>query len=218
MEYREARSKKLSFKGESTSSKRSADSGATKRKAKKKRHRDTEGAATGWGFIESLDDLEGPIALYHKDEQLAFVLAMPSREESLARAESSEQTLLLHALSNESLADCVPSSVEQVFSVRRSVPTAGPADAEAAMYSLKSFTGTYLAADRHGRVSCASAAIGALEMWTPVLLPDRGDGAVAFMIRPPGATTDQFLSAADTNNPATERERSEATRSSSPVH
>ncbi|KAJ2438336.1 hypothetical protein GGF42_008328 [Coemansia sp. RSA 2424] len=84
------------------------------------------------------------------------------------------------------------------------------------MYSLKSFTGTYLAADRHGRVSCNSAAISALEMWTPVLLPDRGDGAVAFAIRPPGSANDQFLSA-DTSHPAAEHGHAEPTRPTSPV-
>ncbi|KAJ2253780.1 hypothetical protein GGI13_002515 [Coemansia sp. RSA 455] len=40
-------------------------------------------------------------------------------------------------------------------------------------------------------------------MWTPVLLPDRGDGALAFMIRPPGVSEDRFLSA-ETSNTAPE--------------
>ncbi|KAJ2755723.1 hypothetical protein GGI19_001394 [Coemansia pectinata] len=223
MEYREARSKKLSFKGEAKSAKRvangSSSSGVPTKRKSKKRNRELEDgkccSAAGWVPVESLDDLEGPIALYHRDEQL-HILAIPSKEEIQARADTNEQVPALYALDSASLMESEPLSVEQVFAVRRSVPMAGPADAEAAMYSLKSFVGTYLSADRHGRLSCASTAIGALEMWTPVLLPDRGDGAVAFMTHPPGVSEDRFLSA-DTCNTATESGCAVVTASALPV-
>ncbi|KAJ2488945.1 hypothetical protein IWW37_004373 [Coemansia sp. RSA 2050] len=208
MEYREARSKKLSFKGEAKCTKRdasSSDNSAPAKRKSKKRHREPKDevphGAVGWVPIESLDDLEGPIALYHRDEQL-YILATPPKDETRAQVDMDEQAPALHALGNTSLMESEPQSAEQVFAARRSVPMAGSSDAEAAMFSLKSLVGTYLSADRHGRVSCASAAIGALEMWTPVLLPDRGDGAVAFTIHPPGLSEDRFLSA-DTSNTAT---------------
>ncbi|KAJ2739595.1 hypothetical protein GGI20_006082 [Coemansia sp. BCRC 34301] len=141
---------------------------------------------------------------------------MPCKEEALVRAGSSEQEPALYALSNESLMECQPTSVEQVFVVRKSVPNAGPADTETTLHSLKSFTGTYMAADRSGRVTCASTAIGALEMWTPVLLPDRDDGAVAFKIRPPGSANDVFLST-DASNSVTEHRHTESIKSTPPV-
>ncbi|KAJ2406756.1 hypothetical protein GGF41_006894, partial [Coemansia sp. RSA 2531] len=70
MEYRQARSKKLSFKGEAKCAKRAADSssnsGAPTKRKSKKRNREPEGdkcqSTTGWVPIESLEDLEGPIA------------------------------------------------------------------------------------------------------------------------------------------------------------
>ncbi|KAJ2818056.1 hypothetical protein GGI24_005215 [Coemansia furcata] len=222
MEYRAARSKKLTFKGETKCASRNAnssDSGASTKRKSKKRHREAGDdichSAVGWVPVVSLDDLEGPIALYHRDEQL-YILATPSKEEIQARADTNELTPALYALDNASLMESEPLSVEQVFAVRRSVPMARPGDAEAAMYSLKSFLGTYLSADRHGRISCASMAIGSLEMWTPILLPDRGDGAVAFMIRPPGVSEDRFLSA-DTCNSATDNGSAVLTESALPI-
>ncbi|KAJ2004660.1 hypothetical protein GGI04_002027 [Coemansia thaxteri] len=209
MEYREVRSKKLLFKGDpATGAKRKADSriSATKRKSKQNHYEpgasksassaDAANPATGWVFATSLEDLEGPIALYHRDEQL-HVLALPSKEEALTLADLGDQPPALYALGGRalSLVESEPSNVGQVFAVRKSVPTARPSDPEGAMVSLKSFAGMYLSADKCGRVACSSAAIGALEMWTPILLPDRGDGAVAFMIRPPGTAEDRFLSA-----------------------
>ncbi|KAJ1820049.1 hypothetical protein GGH91_000325 [Coemansia sp. RSA 2671] len=219
MEYREARSKKLSFKGEAKCAGQGANSSnsdASAKRKSKKRHRESKDevshGAAGWVPVESLDDLEGPISLYHRDEQL-YIIATPSKE---AQVDLNEQAPALYVVGNASLMESEPLSAEQVFAARRSVPMAGPADAEAAMFSLKSFAGTYLSADRHGRVSCASAAIGALEMWSPVLLPDRGDGAVAFMIHPPGLSEGRFLSA-DTGNTAAESSQGGMAKSTQPA-
>ncbi|ORX68653.1 hypothetical protein DL89DRAFT_268439 [Linderina pennispora] len=195
MEYQSSRSSKLSFKGDKKKSK-------SKHKRKHKSDKlsgpaaaaSDEAASDGWVPVSSLRDLEGPVSIYFRDESV-HVFSLPPRSETQALADTSGLLPALYELTDASLATAEPASVEQVFVGRRSVPTATSKDAEANMFSFKSCHGEYLSGSRSGDVTCSAAAIGPLEMWTPVLLPDRGDGAVAFMINPPGSSGDRFLTA-----------------------
>ncbi|KAJ2773287.1 hypothetical protein IWQ57_001366, partial [Coemansia nantahalensis] len=81
------------------------------------------------------------------------------------------------ALHCATLAAAVPSRVEELFVGRRSVPTTASTQQERQLFSFKSCRGAYLSASSAGNVSCSAAAIGPLEMWTPIFLPEAGDGA-----------------------------------------
>ncbi|KAJ1966467.1 hypothetical protein GGI12_000042 [Dipsacomyces acuminosporus] len=201
MEYQSVKGKKLSFKGDKRSKQGKKDrpsSGKDRSKTKRRQRAGSEdecrSSGSGWVPISSLKDLDGPIAIYFRDEYV-HVLSLPPKDESRALADKGSQPPALYEIEDGSLTDAEPSAVEQVLVGRKSVPMAGPNSAESEMYSFKACTGAYLSADRYGKVTCNAVAIGPLEMWTPVLLPDRGDGAVAFMINPPGTADDRFLSA-----------------------
>ncbi|KAJ1944591.1 hypothetical protein GGF37_002122 [Kickxella alabastrina] len=205
MEYQETRAKKLLFKGEKCTVRRGkVDKRKHKHKSKTKpnnQHRsDTNAggdrdASDGWVPVMTSSDLDGPLAFFFRDE-LVYVLSLPPQEETQAQAISEVGSMppVFLILENTSLMEAEPSRIEQVFVGRKSVPATEPTDPEARMHSFKSYTGTYLSADRHGNVECKAVAIGPLEMWTPVLLPERGDGAIALTIRPPGSSEDCFLS------------------------
>ncbi|KAI8325597.1 hypothetical protein GQ54DRAFT_308312 [Martensiomyces pterosporus] len=197
MEYQGVKGKRLSFKSSKDPKRSKGGKSPSKHRSKKQHRADKESECqrvAGWVPVSSLSDLEGPLSIFFRDEYV-HIFSLPPKEETQALADTSEQPPAFYAIEDASLAEAEPSGVEQVFVGRKSVPTAGPADAEGKMYSLKSCTGKYLSASRHGKVMCSAPAIGPLEMWTPLLLPDRGDGAVAFMISPPGTTGDRFLGA-----------------------
>ncbi|KAJ1864411.1 hypothetical protein LPJ78_003365 [Coemansia sp. RSA 989] len=188
MEYQEARETKLSFKG----SKRKSTKREKKHKTKRKR--DDNGAAnkgddSGWVPVSSMSDLEGPLAIYFQDECLYILTLCASALELQSLA--SEGTPMFVKVDSAQLADAEPSKVEQVFVGRKSIPANAPSEPN--YLSFRSCKTTYLSADRSGQVTCSSVAIGSLEMWEPVLLPEKGKGAIALKITPPGSDKEQYL-------------------------
>ncbi|KAJ1827142.1 hypothetical protein LPJ56_001822 [Coemansia sp. RSA 2599] len=193
--------KKLSFKGDKKNSAKPS------KKSKTKKHKHDKGvtkqedeAEDGWVPVTSPSDLEGPIAFYFRDDEYIYTLSLPPQEVSKARIlddKGSEQAVQLVALNGTSLLEAEPAAVEQVFVGRKSVPATETTDPEYKMHSFKSYAGSYLSATRTGHVSCSAVAIGPLEKWTPILLPERGEGAIALMIQPPGVSEDYFLSVND---------------------
>ncbi|KAJ2726836.1 hypothetical protein GGI07_000347 [Coemansia sp. Benny D115] len=225
MEYQTRKVKRLSFKGEKKSSKRSkSDRAKTAERLKsisKPKKRSPSGgqvtnaheAASGWVPVKSLDDLSGPLTIYFRDERL-FVLALPTKEEMQVQALEglTAPPPRMLALDDISLTMAEPTGVEQVFVGRRSIPATEKSDPDSQLYSFKSYTGTYISGNRQGSVGCHSVAIGLLEMWTPVLLPDRGDGAVAFSLQIPSVSGDRYLSVEQaTENKAGLRVHTQAT-------
>ncbi|KAJ2448725.1 hypothetical protein EV183_005285 [Coemansia sp. RSA 2336] len=190
MEYQAARETKLSFKG---SKRKSA-----KREKKHKRKRDnddddndvaTKDNESGWVPVSSTSDLEGPLAIYFQNECLHILtLCAPALElQSLA----SDGLPMFVKVDSTQLADAEPSKVEQVFVGRKSIPANAPSEPN--YISFRTCKSTYLSANRSGQVACSSVAIGPLEMWEPVLLPEKGRGAVALKITPPGSDKAQYL-------------------------
>ncbi|KAJ1648055.1 hypothetical protein LPJ64_000591 [Coemansia asiatica] len=202
MEYKAAKInkvKKLSFKGDKKSSLRHDK----KSKTKKHRHdikesKQEDEAKDGWVPITSLSDLEGPLTFYFRDDDLIYTLSLPPREaaqtQSLDSADAEQLVQMVALNDTSSILEAEPAAVEQVFVGRKSVPATETTDPEYNMYSFKSYAGSYLSADRKGHIGCSALAIGPLEKWTPVLLPERGEGAIALMIKPPGVSEDYFLS------------------------
>ncbi|KAJ2781410.1 hypothetical protein H4R18_002887 [Coemansia javaensis] len=201
-EYRSAKGTRLAFKGDAA--------GPKKAKRRPKRPRGEEGAAAaaaaaagqgrpgGWVAVSSLDDLVGPVALhFHGAGGGLCALSLPLASEALGAGGGQLRPAFHRLPDGAPPAAARPSRVEEVFVGRRSVPTAARADPEYRYFSFKSCRGEYLSAGRDGSVACCAAAIGPLEMWTPVLLPERGDGAIALAIRPPGADADQYLTIDD---------------------
>ncbi|KAJ2830581.1 hypothetical protein IWW50_000196, partial [Coemansia erecta] len=202
MEYREVKGTKLAFKGDKRkSSKQDPDKCKEKdkrRSKKKKQHShntqpNTTTAEPSWSFVQTLGDLNGPLAFYFRTEHVYTLSLAPTSATQTQTTTIDVGPPEFHRVDNMGLTDIVPSRVEQVFVARRSVPTDAASSSERDMRSFKSCRNTYLAADHHGVVTCNAMAIGALEVWTPVLVPERGEGAVALKIRPPGCDEDRFL-------------------------
>ncbi|KAJ2474623.1 hypothetical protein IWW56_005789, partial [Coemansia sp. RSA 2131] len=84
-----------------------------------------------------------------------------------------------------------PTRVEQVFVGRVSVPGNNYVGTRR---SFKSSRGSYVSAGRDGHVECGAAAIGALEMWTPVMVQCEHEGAVALKMCLPGCDDVRYLS------------------------
>ncbi|KAI9506731.1 hypothetical protein BX070DRAFT_231827 [Coemansia spiralis] len=211
MEYQGVvRGKRLSFKNSAKTTKQekgAIESGKRSKRKHKRKHSHSQDhgneeddckdhiTTDGWVPVSSISDLEGPLVIYFRDDQL-HVLSLPPKEEIQALADAEKRPPVFYALEGVSLMESEPSKVEQVFVGRKSVPNTSMADAQSKLYSFKSCRGTYLSANKHGDIECNSAAIGPLEMWTPIMVPDRGDGAVALMIhQPSNPNTDYFLSA-----------------------
>ncbi|KAJ1765271.1 hypothetical protein LPJ62_003154 [Coemansia sp. RSA 2167] len=196
MEYQETKKTKLAFK----SNKRKASSGSDKpkRKSKSSLHRskpivDSTPSRT-WVPISSESDLSGPLVFYHSDTTIHTL--------SLSSLDSSS-LIAFYPQPSATIEDVEPSRVEQVFVGRVSVP--GNNDINARR-SFKSCRGLYVSAGQDGSVECGAAAIGALEMWTPVLVQDcEQKGAVALKMCLPGSDDVRYLSIAahDPNEPGT---------------
>ncbi|KAJ2499756.1 hypothetical protein GGH96_003267 [Coemansia sp. RSA 1972] len=187
MEYQESKKTKLAFK----SNKRKETSSPYKRKHKKSSSHKSKPEAKPedtrtWVPISSESDLSGPLVFYHSGPRIHTL--------SISVLDSST-SIAFYPQPNTTIEDAEPSRVEQVFVGRVSVP--GNSDINARR-SFKSCRGSYVSAGRDGSVECGAMAIGALEMWTPVMVQDcEHKGAVALKMYMPGSDDVRYLSIAE---------------------
>ncbi|KAJ2659102.1 hypothetical protein IW148_004395 [Coemansia sp. RSA 1199] len=186
MEYQETKKTKLAFK----SNKRKATSNPDKPKRKstssshKSKPKPKPVDTRTWVPIRSESDLSGPLVFYHPGPCI-HTLSIPSS--SL----DSSNSIAFYSQPNAAIEEIEPIRVEQVFVGRVSVP--GNNDV-GTRRSFKSSRGLYVSAGRDGRVECGAAAIGALEMWTPVMVQCEHEGAVALKMCLPGCDDVRYLS------------------------
>ncbi|RKP15171.1 FRG1-like family-domain-containing protein [Piptocephalis cylindrospora] len=162
-EYSRVRTKKLSFKGETSNStgKRKVVSNPSSSAV----DAESQGVpGRKWTLVDALTDLEGPLYLLHSSghhlttDDATHRLLCPKAPSS-SETESEEQGL--SPLSE-------PTDVLHVWVGRR-------LDAAGTM-SLRASTGMYLSSDKVGVVRVDKEAVGPLESWTPVIR----DEGVAF--------------------------------------
>ncbi|KAJ1678549.1 hypothetical protein EV182_003832 [Spiromyces aspiralis] len=157
----------------------------------------------GWVEVESLEDLEGPIAFYFRDDPLRVLSLPPNLGDAATRADiealsslgssSVRQSLLAVPISG-TVDTAVPTSVDHVFIGQRSISsTADPNAPPPTTFTFKTSRGQYLSCDRLGFVYSDAPAVGPLETWTPIIRKtgDEAKGVASLMTEVSGK--EQFL-------------------------